>query len=147
MSHYPVICAHKHTWSFQPFHLDYGLTSYTTFVVVYDSLIHEWRDLQFKDDSERQIIILKNFPWLFYLLFEFLPEICFEDFGAEIFANISFWYLIWSLNRGLTKGDLIPTTLTTTAAPYTPINIQYYQSMAISCISPTFVEVNISQWC
>ena len=39
------------------------------------NFIHKWRDLQFKLDSERQIS-LRNFSWQFYLLSEFLPEIC-----------------------------------------------------------------------
>ena len=50
------------------------LVSHTAYVVCVN-LIHKWRDLQFNDDSERQIF-RENFHGNFYLLSEFLPEIC-----------------------------------------------------------------------
>ena len=50
------------------------LVSHTTYVVCVN-FIHKWRDQQFNVDSERQIF-LRNFSWQFYLLTEFLPEIC-----------------------------------------------------------------------
>ena len=49
----------------------------TTLVSV--NFIHEWRDLQFKVDSERRI--LRNFSWQFYLLSD---EICCEEIAEEI---------------------------------------------------------------
>ena len=42
-------------WSLQPFSLDYYPASFTIYLVCVH-FIHEWRDLQFKVDSERQII-------------------------------------------------------------------------------------------
>ena len=48
-----------HNWPLQPFSQDYGLASHTTYVVCVN-LIHEWQDLQFNIDSERQIFF-KNF--------------------------------------------------------------------------------------
>ena len=46
-------CIYIH-WSLQPFSQDYDLASHTThFVCV--NFIHEWRDLQFTVDSEREI--------------------------------------------------------------------------------------------
>ena len=58
------------------------LVSHTTYVVcVY--FIHKWRDLQFKVNSERQIF-WETFHGNFYLLLEFLPEICWEEIAEEI---------------------------------------------------------------
>ena len=50
------------------------LVSHTTYVLCFN-FIHKWRDLKFKIDSEPEIF-LKNFSWQFYLLLDFLPEIC-----------------------------------------------------------------------
>ena len=50
------------------------LVSHTTYVVCVN-FIHMWRDLQFKVHSERQIF-WETFHDNFYLLSEFLPEIC-----------------------------------------------------------------------
>ena len=59
------------------------LVSHITYVVCVN-LIHEWQDLQFKVDSERQIS-LRNFSWQFFnLLSEFLPETCSEEIAEEI---------------------------------------------------------------
>ena len=58
------------------------LVSHTTYVVGVN-FIHKWLDLQFKANFERQIF-LRNFRWQFYLLSEFLPEICWEEIAAEI---------------------------------------------------------------
>ena len=46
------ISAYIHNWPFQPFSQDYDLASYTTHCV---NFIHEWRNLHFNVDSERQI--------------------------------------------------------------------------------------------
>ena len=54
---------------------------HTTYVVCVN-FIHKWRDLQFKVDSKRQI--WETFSWQFYLLSEFLPEICWEEIAEEI---------------------------------------------------------------
>ena len=43
-----------HNWSLQPFSQDCGLASHATYVVCFN-FIHEWQDLQFNVDSERQI--------------------------------------------------------------------------------------------
>ena len=59
-----------------------GLVSHTTYVVCVN-FIHKWRDLQFKIDSERKIF-WETFLWQFYLLSEFLPEICWEQIAQEI---------------------------------------------------------------
>ena len=77
-----------HNWSLQPFSQDYGLASHTTHVVCVN-FIRERRDLQFNVDSERQIF-WETFSWQFYLLSEFLPEICWEEVAEEIFFFISF---------------------------------------------------------
>ena len=44
-----------HNWSLQPFSQDYCLVSPTSYVVC-GNFISEWRDLQFKFDSEQQIL-------------------------------------------------------------------------------------------
>ena len=58
------------------------LVSHATYVVCVN-FIHQWRDLQFKVDSERQIF-WETFHRNFYLLSEFLPEICWEEIAEEI---------------------------------------------------------------
>ena len=50
------------------------LDAHSTYVVGVN-FINKWLDLQFKVESERQIFF-KKFSWQFYLLSEFLPEIC-----------------------------------------------------------------------
>ena len=58
------------------------LVSHTTYVVcVY--FIYKWRELQFQIDSERQIF-WEIFHDNFYLLSEFLLEICWEEIAAEL---------------------------------------------------------------
>ena len=54
------------------------LVSHTTFVVCVN-FIHKWRDLQFKVDSEQKIFCETFHGNFFYLLPEFLPEICREE--------------------------------------------------------------------
>ena len=76
-----------HNWPLQPFSRDYGLASHQTTHVVCVNFIRERRDLQFNVDSERQIFE-KLFSWQFYLLSEFLPEICWEEVAEEIFFFI-----------------------------------------------------------
>ena len=63
------IYIHNYNWSLQPFSQDFGIASHTTHVVCVN-FIREWRDLQFNVISERHILRQ------FYLLSEFLPEIC-----------------------------------------------------------------------
>ena len=48
------MAAYIHNWSQQFFRQDYYLVSHVTYVVCINS-IHDWRDLQFKVDYERQI--------------------------------------------------------------------------------------------
>ena len=52
----------------------YVIGHYNPSVRIID-FIHKWRDIQFKVDSERQIFE-KLFMAIFYLLAEFLEEIC-----------------------------------------------------------------------
>ena len=47
--------------------------------------------------------LLRNFPWQFYLLLQFSPAISWKEVAKEIFIQISFWCLIWDLNRGLSS--------------------------------------------
>ena len=54
-----------HSWRLQPFSQNYGLVS------------HEWWDLQFKVDSDRQIFE-QLFLGTFLLFSELLPEISWE---------------------------------------------------------------------
>ena len=69
-----LVYTYIHNWPLQPFSQDYGLASHTTHVVCVN-FIRQRRDLQFNVDSERQFFE-KLFSWQFYLLSEFLPEIC-----------------------------------------------------------------------
>ena len=73
------------------------LVSHTTYVVCVN-FIHKWRELQFTVDSERQIF-LRNFSWQFYLLSEFLPEICWEEIAEEIL--FVFHFEVWPGARTL----------------------------------------------
>ena len=73
------------------------LVSHTTYVVfVY--FIHRLRDLQFEVDSEWQIV-LRNFSCQFYLLSEFLPEICWEKITEGIL--FVFYFDVWPGTRTL----------------------------------------------
>ena len=84
-SMYFVTCQYNIDGSLQCMHL-YIIDHYNPSIRIIDLVSHaiyvvcvnrinEWRDLEFKVDSERQIF-LRNFSWQFYLLIEFLPEIC-----------------------------------------------------------------------
>ena len=73
------------------------LVSYITYVASINFKL-KWRDLQYKVDFERQIF-LKNFSWQFYLLSEFLPEICWEDIADEIL--FVFCFVVWPGTRSL----------------------------------------------
>ena len=66
---------------------DYCLASHTSHVACVN-FIREFWDLQFKVDSGRQ-----TFSWQFYLLSEFLPELCLEEI-AEIIVFV-FYSDIW----------------------------------------------------
>ena len=48
----PYILIHIHNWALQPFIQDYDLASHTSYSVCVN-FIHDWRELQFKIDSER----------------------------------------------------------------------------------------------
>ena len=74
------------------------LVSHTTYAVCVN-FIHKWRDLQFKVDSERQIF-WQAFHGNFYLLSEFLPEICWEEIAKEIL--FVFRFDVWPGTRTLT---------------------------------------------
>ena len=76
-----------HNWSLQSFSQDYDLASHTTNVACVN-FIHEQRDLQFKSiPSDR---FSGNSLQQFYLLSEFLPEICREEVGKEKFSYFHF---------------------------------------------------------
>ena len=72
------------------------LVSHTTYVV-YFNVIHKWRDLQFKVDSEQQFF-LETFHGNFFLLSEFLPKSA-ERNSEEIF--FIFYFNVWSGARTL----------------------------------------------
>ena len=56
--------------------------------------LHEWQDLQFKVDSERQIFE-KLFMAILFLLSEFLPEICREEATEKMFFFFIFRFDVW----------------------------------------------------
>ena len=60
-----------YNWSLQSFSQDYWLSFAHHLCCVCANFIPEWRDLQFKVDSERQIF-LRNFSWQFYSHSEFI---------------------------------------------------------------------------
>ena len=64
------------------------LVSHTTYV----NFIPKWRDLQLTTATA----LLRNFSWQFYLLTEFLTEICWQEIA---FATL-FWHLSWCSNPG-----------------------------------------------
>ena len=72
----------------------------TTYVVCIN-FIHKWQDKQFKVDSERQIFV-RNFSLQFYLLSEFLPEICLEEIAEEILFVFCFNVWPWGSNPSFT---------------------------------------------
>ena len=49
-----IIDTYIHSWPLHPFSQDYGPASHTTHVVCV-KFIHEWRNLHFNVDFERQI--------------------------------------------------------------------------------------------
>ena len=69
-----------HNWSLQRFNQVYDLASHTTYVV-YINFIHEWQDSQ----STPNDWFLKSFSWQFYLLSEFFPKFCWDEFAEGIF--------------------------------------------------------------
>ena len=86
MLHIRTLHTYVHNWSLQHFSQDCNLGSQTTYIVG-SNLKHEWRQLQFKVVSERQI-----FEKFFHINFIshslFLPEICCEEVIEEIFFHI-----------------------------------------------------------
>ena len=58
------------------------LVSHATYVVCVN-FMHNWLDLQFKVDSERQIF-WETFNGNFIYFSEFLPEICWKEIAEEI---------------------------------------------------------------
>ena len=75
------------------------LVSHTACVVCVN-FIHKWRDLHFKVEFERQIF-LRYSSWLFYLLSEFLSEICWKEIAEEIFFTFNFfWWQTRDTNPG-----------------------------------------------
>ena len=77
------------------------LTSHTTYVVcVY--FIHEWRDLQFQIDSERQIF-LRNFSWQFVFTLRVFARNLLRGHRRRNTFRILFWCLAWGSNPGFTS--------------------------------------------
>ena len=72
------------------------LASHSTQVVCVN-VIHEWRDLQPKVDSDRQI-----FEKLFMAICLYTIRVSARNLRINIFY-ISFWCLTYGLNRGLTS--------------------------------------------
>ena len=84
---------HIHKWTLQPFSQDYDIASS---YVVCVNFIHDWRDLQFKVDSDRQIF--EKLLMAIFLHLEFLPEICWEEFAEKNFHIYVPWdhFFRWS---------------------------------------------------
>ena len=72
------------------------LASQTTYVACVNFL-HKLREIQFKVDSKRQI--LRDFSWQFYLLSEFLPQICRKEIAEKIL--FVFCFDVWPGARTL----------------------------------------------
>ena len=90
-----------HNSTLQPFSQDYRLAFHTTYVVCVN-FTHEWRDLQFNVDSERQIFE-KLFHGTFYLLSLLLKG----NRQGNIFFYISFWCMTWDIKPGFTSNKPI----------------------------------------
>ena len=84
-----------HNWPLQPFSQDYDLVSHTTYVVCVN-FIHEWRDLQFKVDSERQI-----FEKLFMAILFTLRVFARNLLRGSRRRNIFFSYFIFDVWPGI----------------------------------------------
>ena len=94
----------RHNLSFLPFSQDYGPISPIPLMLCVN-FIHKWRDLQFKVESEWQIY-LRTFSWQFYLLSEFLLEVCWREVVQEIFLSyfcFNVWPGIWNMTLCLTS--------------------------------------------
>ena len=74
------------------------LVPHTTYAL-YFNFIHKWRNLQFKVDSEGQI--LRNFSWQFlFTLRVFARNLLRRNPRRNIFFHISFCCLTWDTNLG-----------------------------------------------
>ena len=74
-----ITAAYIYIWPFQFFSEGYDLASHNNYVVCVN-FMHKWRGLQFKVDVERQIFENSiSIQFNFYLLSEFLSEICWEE--------------------------------------------------------------------
>ena len=71
-----------HNWPLQPFSQDYGLASQSTHVVCVN-FIHEWRDLQFNVDFERQIFEKLSHDRFITLRSTFLHFVLMSGLGLE----------------------------------------------------------------
>ena len=89
-----------YNWSLQPFSQDYDLVSHTTYVVCVN-FIHEWWDLQFKVDSERQIFE-KLFMAILFTLRVFARNLLRGSRRRNTFC-ILFWCLAWGSNPGFSS--------------------------------------------
>ena len=87
-----------HNWPLQPFSQDYGLASHTTHVVCVN-FIRECGTYSLTSTPNDRFFE-KLFHGSFYLLSEFLPEICWEKVAEEIFFIFHFWWLTLDTNPG-----------------------------------------------
>ena len=77
-------------WSLQPFSQDYDLVSHTTYVVCVN-FVHEWRDLQFKVDSERQI-----FDKVFIAIYIYSQSFCQKSAERKSPKKYFFYFILMS---------------------------------------------------
>ena len=78
------------------------LVSHTTYVVCVN-FIHKWRDLQFKVDSERQILFWETFHGNFIYSQSFFQKSAERKSPKKYFLYFLFWCLAWGSNPGFTS--------------------------------------------
>ena len=94
-----------HSWPLQSFSQHYDLASHTTHVVCIN-FIHKWRDLQFEDDSERQIFWVAFSCQGLFTLRVFARNLLRGNRRRNTFFCISFWCLAWDSNPGFSSNKL-----------------------------------------
>ena len=79
---------------------DYNLASYVTYVV-FVNVIDKWRGTRSLKSIPNDRFFEKLFmPVFFYLPSEFLPEICWEEIGDEIFFMFPLIEDVWTRING-----------------------------------------------
>ena len=91
------IHTYLHNWSLQPFSQVYDQASHITYVVCVN-FIYEWRNLQFKVDTEQQII-----EKLFNRNFLYSQRNLLRESWARNILIFFFWCQSWDLKAGLTS--------------------------------------------